>query len=58
MDKEKEPETTWERVSNLNLPTQVRVLCDCLDEANSQIKDLHSFAQDISEKLETKSPKK
>jgi len=32
MDKEKEPETTWERVSNLSLPNQVRVLCDCIDE--------------------------
>jgi len=35
MSKEKEPETTWERVSNLSLPNQVRVLCDCIDEVKN-----------------------
>jgi len=35
MDKEKDPETTWERVSGLSLPNQVRVLCDCIDEVKN-----------------------
>jgi len=48
MDKEKEPETTWERVSNLSLPNQVRVLCDCIDEVKNTFEP----------ESETKTPKK
>jgi len=32
MDKEKEPETTWDRISHLSLPNQVQALCMCIDE--------------------------
>jgi len=51
MDKEK---TTWERVSNLSLPNQVRVLCDCIDEVKN---DLETKAEAEPES-ETKTPKK
>lgn len=47
MDKEKEPETTWERVSHLSLPNQVKALCLCIDEIKNAEPD-----------SETKTPKK
>jgi len=37
MDKEKDPETTWERVSDLSLPNQVKLLCDCIDEIKNSL---------------------
>ena len=55
MDKEKQPETTWKRVSNLSLPNQVRVLCDCIDEIKELTIDV---ADSVSEINETKATKK
>jgi len=47
MDKEKDPETTWERVEGLSLPNQVKLLCECIDEIKNS-----------PEESETKPPKK
>ena len=58
MDKEKEPETTWERVSNLSLPNQVRVLCDCLDEIKDQVSDMDNSITRRIDNPDPKPPKK
>jgi len=47
MDEEKKPETTWERVSNLSLPNQVKQICEWLDDIKGAIAE-----------PETKPPKK
>jgi len=51
MSKDKEAETTWERVSDLSLPNQVRSLCDCIDEIKN------AKPEPVPES-ETKTPKK
>jgi len=51
MDKEKEPETTWERVAGLSLPNQVREICECLDDALKELRQ-------VIPESETKTPKK
>jgi len=55
MDKEKEPETTWKRVSHLSLPNQVKALCLCIDEIKELTIDV---ADSVSEINEAKPPKK
>jgi len=58
MDKEKEPETTWERVSDLSLPNQVKLLCDCIDEIKELAIDVADSVSEINEAEKTKPPKK
>jgi len=50
MSEENEAGTTWDRVSSLSLPNQVRVLCDCIDEVKN--------AKPEPETESTKTPKK
>jgi len=40
MSTEKESETTWNRISHLSLPNQVKALCMCIDEGNHQLTEL------------------
>jgi len=51
MDKEKEPETTWDRISHLSLPNQVQAICLCLDDALKELRE-------VIPESETKAPKK
>jgi len=37
MSKDKGIDYTWDRVSNLSLPNQVRFLCDCIDEIKNAV---------------------
>jgi len=37
-EKKKDPITTWDRIKHLSLPNQVKALCTCMDQANSETK--------------------
>jgi len=53
MDEETIIETTWERISNLSLPNQVRELCECIDElVHDRYKNV--FKEPTKEDIENK----